>query len=93
MTIALVDVPAALRPHVAQVKHLLGSFARNFSGRPHAACDRRLLGELIARLEHLGGRARDGRRVEAQAGIGGVGAGREDREQREDAHRAHRTPT
>lgn len=53
MTIALVDVPVALRPHVAQVKHLLGCFARNFSGRPHAASDRRLLGELITRLEHI----------------------------------------
>jgi len=53
VTIALVDVPVALRPHVAQVKHLLGCFARNFSGRPHAASDRRLLGELITRLEHI----------------------------------------
>ena len=51
MTIALVDVPAALRPHVAQVKHLLGCFARHYAGRPHAACDRRLLAELITRLE------------------------------------------
>lgn len=52
MTIALVDVPAALRPHVAQVKHLLGCFGRHYAGRPHAACDRRLLAELITRLEH-----------------------------------------
>lgn len=55
MTIALVDVPAALRPQVAQVKHLLGSFGRQFAGRPHAACDRRLLAELVERLERAAG--------------------------------------
>jgi hypothetical protein len=51
VTIALVDVPAAARPHIAQIKHLLGCFSRHFTGRAHAACDRRLLAEIIERLE------------------------------------------
>ncbi|MGE0398145.1 MAG: hypothetical protein AB7T06_15695 [Kofleriaceae bacterium] len=50
---ALGDIPAELRPHVALIKHLINSFARHIGGRPHGACDRLHLQEIIERLQEL----------------------------------------
>lgn len=51
-------VEVEVRVHLAQIKHVLGSYIRYFAGRPHGACDQLHLRELIQRLGHHQERAK-----------------------------------